>query len=166
MKKLFYSSIVLLLLSSSLLAQQIEIKGKITDKESNEPLVGIAILIKGSQEGVATDIDGNFTLRSTHSVPLTLVIAGLGYIREEFAIAEINQEIQVLLRPSVLNTDEVVITASRVEESVMKSPVALTREASPILPMPGSSPWWTGLTHKLLAWESRSQIRWVRQSWT
>ena len=127
MKKLFYSSIVLLLLSSSLLAQQIEIKGKITDKESNEPLVGIAILIKGSQEGVATDVDGNFTLKSTHSVPLTLVIAGLGYIREEFAIAEINQEIQVLLRPSVLNTDEVVITASRVEESVMKSPVAIEK---------------------------------------
>src|SRR5690606_8446148 len=54
-------------------------------------------------------------------------ISGLGYIRQEFNITEINQEIQVLLRPSVLNTEEVVITASREEESVMKSPVAIEK---------------------------------------
>lgn len=39
----------------------ITIKGRVTDKQ-NEPLPGVSILIKGSTQGVATDMDGHFTL--------------------------------------------------------------------------------------------------------
>src|SRR5690606_21259011 len=122
-----FFTLLVTLISHNLHAQQLEIKGKIIDKDSQESLVGIAVLIKGTQQGISTDLDGNFTLKSNQVIPLTLVISGLGYIRQEFNITEINQEIQVLLRPSVLNTEEVVITASRVEESVMKSPVAIEK---------------------------------------
>lgn len=55
------------------------------------------------------------------------MIRGLGYIAQEFTITDITQEIQILLRPSILNADEVVITASRVEESVIESPVAIEK---------------------------------------
>ncbi|MEB2774120.1 TonB-dependent receptor [Algoriphagus sp. D3-2-R+10] len=127
MKYLFYTTVLLALISNKLIAQQLEIKGKIIDKETQEPLIGIAVLIKGTQQGIATDLEGNFILNSSQSVPFTLVISGLGYIRQEFSITEISKEIQVMLRPSVLNTDEVVITASRVEESVMQSPVAIEK---------------------------------------
>ena len=37
------------------------VKGRVTDKQ-NEPLPGVSILIKGSTQGVATDMDGHFTL--------------------------------------------------------------------------------------------------------
>ncbi|WP_192349784.1 TonB-dependent receptor [Algoriphagus sp. Y33] len=127
MNRLLYTTLGLFLFTSTLTAQQLEIKGKIIDKDSKETLVGIAVQVKGTQQGVATDLEGGFTLRSSQTIPLTLVITGLGYIREEYTITAVNQEIQILLRPSVINTEEVVITASRVEESVMESPVAIEK---------------------------------------
>lgn len=39
----------------------ITVKGRVTDKQ-NEPLPGVSILIKGSTQGVATDMDGHFIL--------------------------------------------------------------------------------------------------------
>ena len=127
MKTVLTNLALLFFTIASVYSQQLEIKGKIIDSDTEEALVGIAILVKGTQQGTSTDLDGKFSLRSNRNVPLTLVISGLGYLREEFEITEINQEIHVKLRPSILNTDEVVVTASRVEESVMKSPISIEK---------------------------------------
>ncbi|MEM2080053.1 MAG: carboxypeptidase-like regulatory domain-containing protein, partial [Nitrososphaerota archaeon] len=40
----------------------IQIKGRIVDKESKEPLVGAAVRLQGTQKGVLTQLDGSFTL--------------------------------------------------------------------------------------------------------
>ena len=48
------------------LAQSFSVKGTIISSEDNEPLIGATILQEGTTNGVATDVDGNFTTGRTH----------------------------------------------------------------------------------------------------
>ncbi len=41
--------------------QQREVSGNVTD-DGGEPLPGVSVMVKGTSKGVATDIDGNFTI--------------------------------------------------------------------------------------------------------
>lgn len=52
-----------LLLSLSLSAQDIAVKGHVKD-HTGEPLIGANILIKGTSVGTISDVDGNFTLKA------------------------------------------------------------------------------------------------------
>ena len=67
------------LLSVSFLvnAQEIEVKGKVTDNESREILPGVNILVKGTTRGTTTDANGEFRLNVASNA--TLVLSFIGY---------------------------------------------------------------------------------------
>jgi len=109
------------------IAQRKEIKGHVRDTDTNEPLIGMAVFIKGTGLGVSTDLDGNFSLIVGEPLPITLVISGLGFQQREIYIDNLTPAIQVNLKQVLLNADEVVITASRVEEAIMTSSVAIEK---------------------------------------
>ena len=44
-------------------AQNIEVSGTVKD-EKGEPLLGVLILVKGTQRGAATDMDGKYTIQT------------------------------------------------------------------------------------------------------
>ncbi|WP_333820717.1 TonB-dependent receptor [Ohtaekwangia sp.] len=105
---------------------QNSISGKISDGETQEPLPGVNIAVKGTILGTVTDGNGNFSI-SVKQLPVTLVASFVGYRTEEIAVTSVDQPISVQLNPSALLGEEVVITASRVEESQLKSPVAIEK---------------------------------------
>lgn len=45
-----------------LFAQSFTVKGKVIAEEGNEPLIGVAIMQEGTNNGVITDIDGNYSI--------------------------------------------------------------------------------------------------------
>lgn len=53
---------MLLLGINFIYAQQIDIKGSVTDKKLNEPIIGASVMVKGSTNGTITDFDGKFVL--------------------------------------------------------------------------------------------------------
>lgn len=58
---------------------QSELTGHIVDANTNEPLIGASVTVKGNkQEGVVTDVDGNFTLSTKENAPLKLKIEYIG----------------------------------------------------------------------------------------
>jgi hypothetical protein len=57
-------------------AQTIEGFGKVLDKETNSPLPGATIVIKDSSNGVTSDFDGNFKIKS--SLGDVLVVSYIG----------------------------------------------------------------------------------------
>ena len=64
----------------------ITIKGRVSDATTNEPLVGCSIAIKGTQRGVNTDVNGNYSI----TVPddkAVLVFSFIGYVKQEVAVA-------------------------------------------------------------------------------
>jgi len=107
---------------------QTTISGKVTDAETNEPLIGVNVLVKGTVLGTITDVNGEFSLTVSSSPPLTLVVSSVGYNRQEVDVTSSSVSgISIELEESVLLGQEVVVSASRVEESTLKSPVSVER---------------------------------------
>ncbi len=119
--------LIALFLSSNLLLAQTSISGTVTD-ESGEELIGVNILVKGTVLGTVTDYNGNFSLNTSSSPPLTLVISSVGFERQELEITSANTSgLEITMTESTLLGQEVVVSASRVEESIMQSPVSIEK---------------------------------------
>ncbi|MFY0687070.1 MAG: TonB-dependent receptor [Cyclobacteriaceae bacterium] len=109
------------------LLAQTTITGTVTD-ESGEALIGVSILVKGTVLGTISEVDGSFELSVKSSPPLTLVISSVGYTRQELEITGANSNgLEVVMSESMLLGQEVVVSASRVEESILRSPVSIEK---------------------------------------
>ncbi|MFK7952044.1 MAG: TonB-dependent receptor [Ekhidna sp.] len=106
---------------------QTTVSGKITDAVSGEELIGTQVLVKGTVLGTVTGIDGTFELKVQSPPPITLVISYVGYERQEIEVTASGQQVNVQLAESTLLGQEVVISASRVEESILQSPVSIEK---------------------------------------
>ena len=125
MKKLLL--LVFLACSIALRAQQTTLSGSIKDYESSEPVIGANISVKGKMVGTITDGKGNFSFTSSVPVPFTLVVSVIGYQRQEIEVTDASQQLAISLAPKTEVMDEVVISASRVEESILRSPVSIEK---------------------------------------
>ncbi len=125
--KLLLLSVALLPLS--LLAQEsFIISGKIQDSLNSQVLAGASIRIKGTLTGTVAGEDGSFQIKTGRSLPITLVVTSIGYKTQEFYITDKNKsDISISLHAQSLLVDQVVVTASRVSESILRSPVTIEK---------------------------------------
>ncbi|GGF26656.1 membrane protein [Echinicola rosea] len=111
---------------SAALAQETTIKGTVKDATTAETLIGVNILVKGKVVGTVTDLDGNFSLTVQQAPPLTLVVSMVGFTSKEIQItSSVNTDLDITLEEQTLLGQEVVVSASRVEESILTSPVSI-----------------------------------------
>ena len=89
-------------------AQVTRVTGNVTSSEDGEPVVGASVLVKGTNVGTITDIDGNFTIGNVPRNATTLVVSFIGMQTQEIPIRE---TVRVMLRPDSELLDEVVVTA-------------------------------------------------------
>jgi len=96
---------VLLILSVNLYGQDIQVTGIVTD-EFKEPLIGVAVVVKGTTTGVVTDMDGKYTI----DVPAngTLVFSYLGTTTQEIAV-DGKKAMNVTMRENIEALEEVVV---------------------------------------------------------
>ncbi|MCH5327088.1 MAG: SusC/RagA family TonB-linked outer membrane protein, partial [Duncaniella sp.] len=90
--------------SLTLSAQNINVSGVVSD-DTGEPLTGATVLIKGTKHGVATGIDGDFTISAPSNG--TLVVSFIGCKTEEVAING-RTNITITLQNNTEMLDEVV----------------------------------------------------------
>ncbi|WP_240347791.1 TonB-dependent receptor [Longitalea arenae] len=131
-KKLKYGVLTLtaLLLGSFSYSQAvalIEISGTVINQEKNEPLPDVSVQIKGSVTGTITDNAGSFILRTKQKLPFTLVFSSVGFKPQELEVKSLGSKLQVAMVTQTVLGNEVVVTASRVPESILKSPVAIEK---------------------------------------
>jgi outer membrane receptor protein involved in Fe transport len=124
---IFISTLLGFITSHSAFAQDQNnsISGKIIDNESGETVIGASVIIKGTTEGVTTDIDGNFTLTTTKPYPIIIVIKSMGYSDQEITVAGPNQKIKVKLKTSDVLLDAVEIVDSRITDKQKESPLTI-----------------------------------------
>ncbi|UBM58707.1 TonB-dependent receptor [Marinilongibacter aquaticus] len=84
----------------------VELTGRVTD-ENNEGIPGASVIIKGTNLGTVTDINGNFSIQAT-GTEVVLIISYIGYLSQEVAVSGRN-EIDVQLSPSNEQLSEVVV---------------------------------------------------------
>lgn len=65
-------------------AQDVNVSGTVVSATDGEPLIGASVMVKGSSQGTATDIEGNFTL--TAPAGKTLVFSYVGYTSQELKV--------------------------------------------------------------------------------
>ncbi|MBA9075702.1 TonB-dependent receptor [Rufibacter quisquiliarum] len=128
--KFLLFSILFALPFLSLHAQEtslVEITGRVTDQANQEALPGVSVFVRGTVTGTSTNANGDFSLKTRLKFPFTLVISLVGYQPQEFEIKEPGSRLDIALVTQTLLGKEVVISASRVEESILKSPVAIEK---------------------------------------
>jgi outer membrane receptor protein involved in Fe transport len=129
MKNFWQTSMLIgLLITSVTVFGQTNISGRVTDAVSGEGLAGVNIVVKGRVIGTITDTNGDFNLTVTAAPPLTLVLSFVGYRTQEVSITEANTSgLEIKLDEQTILGQEVVVSASRVEESIMTSPVTVEK---------------------------------------
>lgn len=102
-----FLSFLFLLLGFNILNAQTTVSGSVLDNETNEPLIGAAIIVKGSpQMGTITDVNGNFQLEVS-SLSSSLVVSFVGYQTKEVALNG-TSKVEVKLGQSA-NLEEIVV---------------------------------------------------------
>lgn len=88
--------------------QKIMVSGTVLDKTTNEPLIGVSVVVKGvANAGTITDMDGKFTLKLPYA-EAPLVFSYLGYQPQEI-IPGAKKELTVLLQEDTKALQEVVV---------------------------------------------------------
>ena len=88
-------------------AQNFSLSGTVVDQDQNIPLLGATVLVKGTQNGVTTDFDGNFKIDEV-SVNDILVVSYVGFVNSETRITSQNN-VTISLTPDVDSLEEVLI---------------------------------------------------------
>ena len=98
--------LICILFPMNVFAQRIDIQGVITDSYG-EPVIGAAVLVKGTVLGTATDIDGNYAINGV-APDATLEISSIGYKTTEVAVNG-RTTINVTVEDDKALLDEVVV---------------------------------------------------------
>lgn len=95
------------------------------DAQTNEPLIGVSILEKGTANGTITDIDGKFSL--TASANAVLKISCIGYLSQELSAQKANGTI--LLKEDSQTLEEVVVVGFGTQKKVNLTGAVATASA-------------------------------------
>ena len=91
------------------------VRGKVVDASNGEELIGANILLQGTTLGAATDLQGNYFIKSVPEGKYTITISMIGYTKVTVTDAEVLRQrplkLDVSLKSVAYKTDEVIITA-------------------------------------------------------
>ncbi len=110
--KMLFFGISFLLLSNAVFAQRGIIKGKITDQKSKEPLTGATVVVTGTSNAAATNLNGEYQFY-TSSGSVNITVKYLGYRDTSLTVNVNTNELKVLniaLSARSQNLKDVVIT--------------------------------------------------------
>ena len=110
--------LLLCFLSYAGIAQKVELKGRVTEQSSGEPLVSALIKVKNSSLSTLSDMNGNYSLLFEKAGTYTIIVSYIGF-REENIKVELKQS-QTLdfLMENNLQLEEVVVTSQAPDERV------------------------------------------------
>lgn len=104
------------------------VTGTVVDAENNEPLPGVNVTVKGKVIGTSTKTDGSFELDVKQDPPITLVFSSVGYRTQEIEISTSEQTgLTITMAQETLIGSDVVVSASRVEETILEAPVSIEK---------------------------------------
>ena len=112
----------LLMFAFGFTVQAQSISGTVTD-ENGVPLPGATVLVEGTQNGVSTDFDGNYSISASSGD--TLVVSFVGYTTQSVVVGS-SSTIDVSLQPDNA-LEEVVVTALGVKRNTKAVGYSITQ---------------------------------------
>lgn len=113
-------------------AQNIIISGNVKNNATGENASAVSVVVKSTGEGTYTDDKGNFTLH-VKSLPVTLEFTSVSFQKQEKEVTAPTSSLQLKLEPANTLGQDVVVSASRVSERILESPVSVERVSAATL---------------------------------
>lgn len=103
--------------------KEFTLKGKVVDKLTNEPLIGVNIFVETDKlRGTVTDFDGNYMLKANEGE--VVVFTYLGMKEAKFTVTG-NQTYDLVMEEEGSVMDEVVVSVGRKKEKVLDAPASI-----------------------------------------
>lgn len=114
--------------TTALMAQTTTVSGKVTDGGTSDALAGVNIIVKGRVIGTITNTSGEYNLKVNMAPPFTLIFSFIGYSTQETEVKNATTTgLDISLVEQTLLGQEIVVSASRMEESILQSPVSIEK---------------------------------------
>lgn len=126
MKKALLLAILIPVLTQAQLNGSLILSGRVVG-ESHEGIGAASVTVKGSSSGTVTDSTGRFSLVINQKFPFTIVISSVGFAPQELQIKNATSKLAIQLTSQTFIANEVVVTASRTSERILKSPVNIEK---------------------------------------
>lgn len=115
MKRILLATIFFtLILTAGVQAQNQKITGKVTSVDDGEPMIGVSVLVQGTNKGGSTDIDGNYSIQVSPG-ETTLVFTFIGYKTQTVEIGN-RTSIDIALETDATELTEVVVVGYGVQK--------------------------------------------------
>ena len=112
---------VFIIFISEIIAQTGSLKGKITDAETGEELIGASVVIEGTGTGASSDLDGNYRITNIQSGTYTFVCQYISFQTQKITTVVIKSDeteiLNIVLDPVSMGLQEVIISAKAVKRS-------------------------------------------------
>ena len=102
-------TIILTPLTTPQTVNSVTLTGQVTD-QSNTPLPGVTVLVKGTKLGTSTDPEGNFKLSLPQQENTILIFSFIGMESQEVPVGDPKKPLKVILKETAENLKEVVVT--------------------------------------------------------
>src|SRR3989339_181081 len=139
----------LVLVTVSLFAMQLwaqtTIKGTVYESDGKTPVIGCAIMVKGTTRGAVTDLNGIYSIKANEGQVLEFTC--IGYDAKSVTVAKQNQ-IDVLLAFSTRQLEGLVVTALGLTRDQKSLGYAVTKVGSEELTQVVSGNWLNGMAGK------------------
>ena len=121
--------ILLLLFIPMGMMAQFSLSGKILDKSTGEPLPGASIVLNNTFKSTSSDAKGEFIFRKLKSEEYIIKISFIGYESVETTLnLDKNLKNDFILETKVYMGDEIIVSASRVNEKLTNSKSEISYE--------------------------------------
>lgn len=135
----------LLLVSSSLYAQNNQITGTVKDSNGT-PLPGVSVIVQGTKSGTVTNSEGNYSIKASSNASLKFSFIGM---KEQILSVAGKSEINITMMEDAKSIDEVVVTALGIKRSEKALGYAVQKVSGEILQKVSGVDVTTSLTGKV-----------------
>ena len=122
MKSKFLALVTMFLMSMSVYAQNITVRGNVTSEDDGGPIIGASILVQGTSNGTVTDLDGNFILENVKSGSNLIV----SYVGMKSKTVKAAARLNISLSSETMALEEVVVTALGIQRQAKAMQISLT----------------------------------------
>ncbi len=141
------ATIAMLFCTLQLAAQTKTVSGVVFDSDGQTPLIGATVMIKGTTNGVSTNVDGTYSIKISGADDV-IVFSSLGYDTQEHT-AGTRTTLNVTLQQATQKIDDVVVTALGLTRAEKSLGYAVSKISNENLTKTVSSNWVTGLNGKV-----------------
>lgn len=107
--------------------QLVELSGTINNVDTGKLISGAKVTVENTNDTAYSDQGGNFILHTRVQIPFRITINKEGFTNQTIEVLSLSNKIAIELNPQNTIINEVVISACKVPEKVLKSPIAIEK---------------------------------------